>query len=354
MSKIISRLRSRRMLALLLAGVGLITLYAMMHGGDTSANPPSASAASDMQKDAQSGKLQNIKSELPPYDYGMVWMSDTQYYSERYPDIYSRMVNWIADNQNELKLRYVIHTGDVVNRDKERRQWKIASSSMSVLERAAVPYGILAGNHDVNTKKPSYKRFGRYFGEQRFGKLPFYGESYKNNRGHYDLVEAGEQKLIFVYMGWGIGGNELGWMDKVLKEHRDYKAILCLHDYLGVTGERSPVGEAVFSRIVIPNPNVMAVLCGHEHNAALVVDEVDDNHDGIRDRSVYQMLADYQKGPKGGSGYMRLLLFDETRGLLHVRTFSPYTGEFNFYKNEPYKDEFTLPWPIAQSGTANG
>ncbi|MBJ6362790.1 metallophosphoesterase [Paenibacillus sp. GCM10012307] len=335
----------RRLLAAMLAGCSLATLFVMIFAEDQSVNPYSVSAAPNQQS-----KLGSMKRELPAYDYAVVWMSDTQYYSERYPDIYRQMTGWIAANQGELKLRYVVHTGDIVNRDKERKQWAAASNSMNVLERAAIPYGVLAGNHDVNTKKPSYKRFGRYFGNHRFQKLPFYGESYRNNRGHYDLIEAGKQKLIFVYMGWGIGEPELEWMNQVLKAHPNHKAILCLHDYMKVTGERSPVGEEVFSRIVEPNSNVAAVLCGHEHNAELMISALDDNRDGIKDRTVYQMLADYQKGPKGGEGYMRLLLFDEARGMLHVRTYSPYTGEFNFYKNEfAYKDEFTLPWQVAAS-----
>lgn len=291
-----------------------------------------------------------LRRQLPAYDYAVVWLSDTQYYSQSYPRIFRQMTRWITDHERDLDIRYVIHTGDIVNRDQESSQWRRASDSLAVLERAAMPYGVLAGNHDVNTVQPSYVQFSRYFGEKRFQQQPTYGESYLNNRGHYDLLQAGKQKLIFVYMGWDIGERELQWMEDVLTRHPDYRAILCLHNYMSVAGERSAAGELVYERIVAHHPNVAAVLCGHEHNAELLVNYLDDDRDGIRDRTVYQLLADYQNGRLGGEGYMRLLLFDEQSGQLHVRTYSPLTGEFNFYKGAlAAKDEFSLLWPISKA-----
>ncbi|GEM_PF-1431494 len=288
----------------------------------------------------------SLRRKLPPYDYAVAWLSDTQYYAQSYPRIFRQMTRFIANHHRELNIRYVVHTGDIVNRDQARRQWRRASDSMAVLDRAGIPYGVLAGNHDVNTSQPSYVQFSRYFGEQRFSRQATYGGSYLDNRGHYDLVRAGKQKLLFVYMGWEIGENELRWMERILKRHAGYRAILCLHHYMNAAGERSAVGEVVYERIVVRHPNVAAVLCGHEHNAALLVNYMDDNHDGTRDRTVYQLLADYQKGRLGGEGYMRLLLFDEQSGQLHVRTYSPLIGQFNYYKGElSTKDEFSLPWP---------
>ncbi|HDR7209093.1 hypothetical protein [Bacillus cytotoxicus] len=89
---------------------------------------------------------------------------------------------------------------------------------------------------------------------------------------------------------------------------------------------------------------MLAVLCGHYHDSETLIDEMDDDGDGIADRKVYQMLADYQDGPEGGQGYMRLLQFDTTANKMYVKTYSLYLNEYNFYKPEEYpgKDEFTL------------
>ena len=62
------------------------------------------------------------------------------------------------------------------------------------------------------------------------------------------------------------------------------------------------------------------------------------------DRKVYQLLADYQAGPEGGQGYMRLLHFDQDQNRIIVNTYSPYLNDYNFYDSDKYpdKDEFVI------------
>ncbi len=95
---------------------------------------------------------------------------------------------------------------------------------------------------------------------------------------------------------------------------------------------------------MLPNENVIAVLCGHYHDSATLVDAIDDDGDGIPDRQVYQMLGDYQGGPEGGQGYMKLLHFDQNNNKIMVNTYSPYLDNYNFYDpiQFPEKDERNL------------
>lgn len=74
------------------------------------------------------------------------------------------------------------------------------------------------------------------------------------------------------------------------------------------------------------------------------MDELDDNGDGIPDRSVYQMLADYQGAEEGYFGYIRLLQSDVANNKLRVKTYSPYLDDYNYYDEDEYpgKDEFVL------------
>ena len=71
------------------------------------------------------------------------------------------------------------------------------------------PYGVLAGNHDVDHKSSDYTQFTKWFGEDRFKDKPYYGESYKNNRGHYDLISANGNDYIMLYMGWGVQDEDI-------------------------------------------------------------------------------------------------------------------------------------------------
>ena len=289
-----------------------------------------------------------VQDEIPAspddYDYTFVWMSDTQYYSESYPHIFDRQTQWIVEKADEMKIKYVFHTGDLVDEYDKEEQWKNADQSMKTLDDAEIPNGVLAGNHDVDHKTNDYTQYYRFFGENRYKDRPYYGESYKNNRGHYDLISANGNDYIMVYMGWGVDDESIAWINKVLAEHPDRKAILNFHEYLLSTGTRHPLGDKIYNQIVLPNKNVIMVLSGHYHEAQTLVDEIDDNGDGITDRKVYQLLADYQAGPEGGQGYMRLLHFDQDQNRIIVNTYSPYTNDYNFYDSDKYpdKDEFVI------------
>ncbi|WP_141433214.1 lamin tail domain-containing protein [Bacillus sp. 03113] len=289
-----------------------------------------------------------IQDEIPSspdqYDYTFVWMSDTQYYADSYPWIYERMTNWIAEKQEEMKIKYVFHTGDIVDKADQEYQWKDADKFMKVLDDNHVPYGVLAGNHDVDHKTSDYTQYSKWFGEDRFKDKPYYGGSYKNNRGHYDLVSANGNDYIMLYMGWGVQDEDIQWMSDILKQYPDRKAILNFHEYLLVSGNRSPLGNRIYNQLVLPYKNVITVLSGHYHDSETLIDPIDDNGDGNPDRQVYQMLGDYQGGPEGGQGYMKLLHFDQKNNKMMVNTYSPYLDDYNFYdpSNFPEKDERNL------------
>ncbi|MBB6446858.1 lamin tail domain-containing protein [Bacillus benzoevorans] len=303
-------------------------------------------AVAEFVKDSKINVL--VQDEIPvspeQYDYTFVWMSDTQYYSESYPYIYDRMTKWIVENQDALKIKYVFHTGDLVDESDKDYQWNNASTFMRTLDDANIPNGVLAGNHDVDHKTSDYTNFTRCFGEARYKDRPYYGGSYKNNRGHYDLISAGGNDYIIVYMGWGIDEEAIVWINRVLAGHPDRKAILCFHEYLQASGTRHPMGDKLYNEVVLPNKNVFAVLSGHYHEAQTLIDKIDDNGDGEPDRTVYQMLMDYQGGPEGGLGYMRLLHFDQGGSRIIVNTYSPYMNDYNYYNTEKYgaKDELVI------------
>ncbi|MDR6554653.1 S-layer homology domain-containing protein [Paenibacillus qinlingensis] len=286
----------------------------------------------------------NQPAETTDYDFSFVWMSDTQYYSKGYPHIYQQMVKWIADHKEDNKIKYVIHTGDIVDNADQEYQWVEADKDMKVLEKAGIPYGVLAGNHDVGHQDNDYSYYSKWFGEDRFKNQTTYGESYDNNRGHYDLVSSNGNDFIIIYMGWGYGDKEIDWINGVLKEFPNRKAILNFHEFMLVSNNRAPMAEKVFERVIIPNKNVIAALSGHYHDAQLKIDEMDDNNDGIKDRKVFQMLADYQGAPEGGLGYMRLMQFDLAHDKINMKTYSPYLDDYNFYDpiEKPGKDEFSL------------
>ncbi|MFR2836373.1 MAG: hypothetical protein ACLTCI_06785 [[Clostridium] nexile] len=87
-----------------------------------------------------------------------------------------------------------------------------------------------------------------------------------NNRGHYDLISVDGIDFIMLYMGWGIGDEEIQWMNDVLAQYPERKAILNFHEYLLASGG---LGEEprIYDEVVSKNENVCMVLSGHYHNA---------------------------------------------------------------------------------------
>ncbi|WP_371809590.1 metallophosphoesterase [Halobacillus sp. Marseille-Q1614] len=328
-------LKFRKFIVAAMCSMILMIIVTQVTTASEDSPPPSTAANAEIRKDS-------------PYDYTLVWMSDTQYYSKSYPHIYKQMVDWIATNQAYLNIPYVFHTGDIVNKWDNEEQWQYADEYMKVLEKAEVPYGVLAGNHDIDLKNNnSYKQFSKYFGQKRFEKQKTYGGSYKDNRGHYDLVSENGEEFIMIYMGWGISQKEIDWVNKVLAEHSDRIAFLSFHDYLLVSGKRSPIGEEIFEEVVEPNENVVATLNGHYYGSETLIDEIDDDDDGTPDRKVYQMVANYQSEPEGGQGYMRLLNVNSNENKIYVKTYSPYLNSYNYdeAKSNPGKGELVIELP---------
>ncbi|EPD50281.1 hypothetical protein HMPREF1210_02852 [Paenisporosarcina sp. HGH0030] len=288
--------------------------------------------------------VQDEIASTTDFDYSFIWMSDTQYYSESYPHIFERMTKWMAEAKQNLNLKYVFHTGDLVDEADQPIQWERADTFMGTLDNADIPYGVLAGNHDVGHKTGDYNEYSKYFGEQRFMDKDYYGESYKDNRGHYDLISSNGNDFIMMYMGWGVNEEDIAWMNEVLAKYPEKKAILSFHEYLLVSGNRSPIGEKIFNDVVKTNENVIAVLSGHYHDAETLVDEIDDDKDGTADRKVFQMLADYQGGPEGGQGFLRLMKVNPVENTIQMQTYSPYLDQYNYYNpvDYPGKDEFTI------------
>lgn len=268
------------------------------------------------------------------YDFSFAWETDTQYYSESFPYHYDQMNQWIVDNRDKLDIRYVMHTGDLVDDVDMTGEWVNADHSMSIFDKADMPYGVLGGNHDVFAGAEGYGNYWQYFGEDRFKDKSYYGGSYKNNLGHYDLLTENGQDFIILYMSWDVYTNEIEWMNQVLAQYSDRKAIIALHRYTNVAAADNLLdytGKLIQKEVVAKNKNVIAVLNGHYHGASIQTDSFDDDNDGTPDRTVYQICTDYQSDPEGGSEYIKFLYFDLKNNKIYINSYSPYRQDYNYF-----------------------
>lgn len=253
------------------------------------------------------------------------------------------MTSYIIEKRQELNIGYVVHTGDLVASSQDLKQWALARQAMDKL--GPIPYGVLAGNHDVG-QAGDYSNFSAYFGEKEFNKYPYYGESLLDNRCHYDLISMGHTNYIFVYLGYEPGQESIRWANQAFRKYSDRVGILCVHEYLGSASELRDIGIALQDQIVKANPNIYLVLCGHRYNEDCVQAYFDDNGDGKRDRIVYQCIANYQNiDNQGGSGYMRFIQVDEQMHTLRFFTYSPLLDKYRPIPSTATCTKSILPIP---------
>ena len=285
--------------------------------------------------------------------YTIAWMSDPQHYSKKFPEYYYAMTSFLRDHRDEMQLSYIINTGDLVHNTDLDSEWDVADRAQAMIDD--IPNGVLAGNHDV-LDPIGYKTFCARFGEKRYRDKPWYGGSFENNRGHYDLITIGQTDYLFVYMGFGPTQKAIQWVYDVFRNYPDRVGVLCLHDYYTKTQTLSEDGKRWHDQVVKKTPNLYMVLCGHKYGSYCFPESFDDDRDGREDRTVYQMLFNYQASLfDGGGGYLRLLQINETEGTMHALTYSPVFDDFNrfddpnnreeYYPFDEKNEEYTLPLP---------
>lgn len=269
------------------------------------------------------------------YDFTFAWETDTQFYNEQYFKHQVKLHDFLLNQRENMNIQYMIHSGDIVNKPDQAYQWINADGQYQRLDDAHFPYGILAGNHDVRIYDNDYTTYGEYFGEDRYQNNPWYGGSYANNRGHYDLLSSNGLDFLVLYMGWDVKEDQIQWLNQVLAQHPDREAILVFHEFLSPDGSLTEQPQQIMDQVVAKNPNVKLVLGGHHTGALTETTDFDDDGDGKADRTVTSMLFDYQylnddkDKSEGGFGYLRLLHFDHKNQQLVVRTYSDSLKDYN-------------------------
>ncbi len=280
----------------------------------------------------------------------LAWISDTQYYTQRQElkdaKIYETMTTWLKEQYEQGNISYVAHTGDIVETSSSEEQYIFASGAQDVLDAAAVPNGVVSGNHDVGSdiENLNYDLYQKYFGAFRYEGQEWYGGSYGDNTSHYDLVTVAGHDMIILYLGMGkeAGDETVAWANDVLDQYSHRTAIIATHEYLNpqadfITYAR---GKEIFEKIIVPNENVVMVLCGHDPGAARNIRQVPGT-----DRQVVEILADYQHQENGGDGFLRLLTFSQ--GQMTNRSYSPVTGETVSFSES--QDNFTVELPLVEN-----
>ena len=298
-----------------------------------------------------------------PENFVIVVLPDTQNYSQSYPSVFENQTEWIVQHKDEYNIVFVTHLGDIVNVNNSDYQWQNANSAMSILD-GKVPYGILPGNHDEDGGySPQYGAgatyYEQYFPASRYTGYSYWGGSYdydavgslSPNMNNYQLFTWGGMDFITLSLQYNPTTDVLSWARDVLSEYSNRRAIISTHSYLNTDGTfASNGGAAIWYNVVVPENNVFLVLCGHEFGSSGfgVWKKIDNLDNG--NRTVYQLLSDYQGLANGGDGYLRIMEFVPSENTIYVKTYSPY---LNNYMTDS-ANQFALYYPMSPTATTAG
>lgn len=265
--------------------------------------------------------------------FTILWISDTQDISYHgYGKAFDRMGKWILEQKDAMNIRYIVQTGDAVDNGASLQQWK-RFDVMYDQFRGKIPYISAAGNHEV--KKNGYFD---YWMRRDIRAIPR-GNTFMRGEASYSTFDYEGNPFILVSIGYGVGQDAVKWTNDILKTHKDHTAILLVHDYLQTDGRFGVNGKALFDQIVQKSPNVRVVLCGHVLGVSSRIDALDDNHDGKPDRTVAQLMYDYQHFAED-CGQLRTLTFQIKDRSIHVTTYSPVTERY--YRDYMFGDHYSF------------
>jgi hypothetical protein len=272
--------------------------------------------------------------------FTLIGLPDTQYYvsfgNGGLPAMFTSQTQWIVNNRDSLNIEYVAQLGDCVQHgDSHVSEWQHADTSISLLEDSVtttltdgIPFGIAVGNHDQSPSgnpDGSTARYNEFFGSSRFDSRAYYGGHYgSNNDNHYDLFSAGGMDFIVIYFEYDNTPDQviLDWADSLLTAYSNRRAIAVTHNMLGTgnPGSFSTQGQAIYDALK-DHSNLFLMLGGHVSSEGQRTEIYNGN-------TVHALLSDYQDRYDGGHGLLRIMEFYPASNTINVKTYSPYTDEY--------------------------
>lgn len=297
--------------------------------------------------------------DAPAGTWTLVVLPDTQYYSLFYPEVYERQTKWIAANKEKHHIQFVLHEGDVTDKNTPV-EWERAKKAMDTLSEAKIPYVLTCGNHDYIARGDKSDRpvplINNYFKPSDYGNsgsVGYFEEGKLENTWHTFTTPTG--KYLVLALEFGPRDSVLEWANQIVASKPDHKVMMITHAYLyhddtrydwaakGAKQSGNPKkgqyvrgsvndGEEMWQKLVSKHGNFEFVFSGH-----VCADGVGYRADkGDAGNVVHQMLVNFQDGRGavkplrgwGGGGFLRLLQFLPDGKTVRVRTYSPWYNEW--------------------------
>lgn len=316
----------------------------------------------------------DVKLENPPAlengeSFSMILYGDPQTYTKNTfsQPIFELMTAWTAAHKNALKIKAVLCTGDIVERNdtltafpltrndingdaQSFLQWEAAARAFSRLD-GEIPYILCTGNHDYGYESSENRNtyFNDYF---PVSKNPLWRDNlvstFPNAAGIMTLENAAFAfdcgkwgKVLVLSLEFAPRDEVLDWAKKLLesKKYKDSKAIILTHSVLRVKkGLKTSIAEsegyklqprnwaaAMMKKLVSDSDNIKLVLCGHSGDPSKMSDDI--LYENSKGRKIPVVMFNPQAvggwNGNGGDGWLRIMEFMPDGKTISMRTYSP-------------------------------
>ncbi|GBG11188.1 putative metallophosphoesterase [Paenibacillus agaridevorans] len=252
---------------------------------------------------------------------------------------FKNRTQYLANNKNNLDLRFVIHTGDVANWPAyDPDQLPIASDAIAVLDNVNIRSQLSIGNHDTAAvyiggsavpggNIPALVRdttaFNAAFPVSRYPGIVTF-EANKVDNAYQTFEAEGKKWLVLTLELWPRTA-AVNWAKGVVENHPDYNVIIQTHSYLtgsgnieqsnGGYGANSP--QYVYDNLVKLYPNIKFVFSGHTGLAAKREDT------GVNGNKIVSIVGAFHSSTNNP---VQLLEIDAVNGTASTRFYAPLDG----------------------------
>jgi len=254
---------------------------------------------------------------------------------------FRQRMQWLVDNKEALNLRYVLHSGDVVNwGERDEHQYGVAVDAYEVLHAAGIPFMLGVGNHDTRAVCEGGGACPEENAHATLRELPRFNAHFEPLMGPHVLGRYEAGNLSNAYGRFEAGGAQwlvlslelwprtpvIAWAKRVVAEHPADNVILITHAFLtasgaigannGGYGDTSP--QYLYDNLIKLYPNIRFVFSGHSGEA------LSRSLAGVNGNKV---LASLQAFHSDTNNPVRLMEIDTSKNTATTYIFAPKTSE---------------------------
>ncbi|MBE6593630.1 MAG: hypothetical protein E7642_06510, partial [Ruminococcaceae bacterium] len=174
------------------------------------------------------------KEPVTDFSYSFAVIGDTQVIANRYPLEFHKIYDYILDNLESKKIKFVLGLGDITDNDTDS-EWALAKENIFKLD-GKVGYSLVRGNHDSQAK------FNTVFPYSKYSEI--IGGSYDGTMlNTWQELVVGKVKYLVFTLDYGASDSVLNWAAEAIEAHPDHNVIITTHAYLYRDGTTLDQGD---------------------------------------------------------------------------------------------------------------